>query len=70
MANLKNCMQRGLKVQSEPVPAACINKQHFSGSPSRSLPSDKLYLLTTKLGEFDRDDYVCAVYVNYLITET
>ena len=45
-----------LEAQSEPVPAACINKQHSSGSPSRSLPSDKLYyryqlLLTTKLGE-------------------
>ena len=58
MANLTNCMQSGLvKAQSEPVPAACINKQHSSGSPSSSLPSDKLYrhqlLLTTKLGKLD-----------------
>ena len=45
-----------LEAQSEPVPAVCVNKQHYSvRSPSRSLPSDKLYryqlLLTTKLGE-------------------
>ena len=41
-----------LEVQSGPVPAACINKQRSSGSPSSSFPSDTLYqlLLTTKLG--------------------
>ena len=33
-----------LEAQSEPVPAACINKQQSSGSPSRSLLIDQLYV--------------------------
>ena len=39
----KKLYAKWLEAQSEPVSAACINKQHSSGSPSRSLPSDKLY---------------------------